>query len=217
MASQDYYRILGVSEGASLDEIKRAYRTLALKYHPDRNPQNRKEAEEKFKEISGAYYVLSDAQKRREYDALRSGAGPRAYSGDFAQQQGFDFEDLLRAYGSRGQRKAGYSRFGDVFEDLFGGSGGATRVFHYSFGGQEEEVPEQVESFTSDVEAVMAVPKRIALHGGDATFRIAGGKTITVKIPPNTRDGQQLRLRGQGHSCPTCSHRGDLILKIKVR
>lgn len=109
MATKDYYTLLGVDRNATTDDIKKAYRKLALKYHPDRNPGN-KEAEEKFKEISGAYEVLSDQDKRRSYDQFGQ-AGPQAGFRGFEGMGGFGFEDL----------------FGDVFSDFFGGARRETR------------------------------------------------------------------------------------------
>src|SRR3989338_9301369 len=99
MASKDYYKILNARENASVDEIKKSYRELAKKYHPDANPNN-KSAEEKFKEISEAYYVLSDEKKRREYDNYKKGGfsatgGPAS---GWQGAQGFDFEEILRAF-----------------------------------------------------------------------------------------------------------------------
>ena len=112
---KDYYQVLGVGEKASADEINKAYRLLAKKYHPDANPNN-KAAEEKFKEISEAYYVLSDAKKRQDYDAYKkggfsSGGGP---AGGWQGAQGFDYEEILRAFrGAQGGSRSGATfRFG---------------------------------------------------------------------------------------------------------
>ena len=112
MAKRDYYDVLGVQRGASDQDLKKAYRQLALKFHPDRNPAN-KEAEEKFKEANEAYEVLSDAQKRRQYDTFGH-AGVRAGAdgaGGFDPGRG-GFGDI----------------FGDIFEDFFGGTRGSARV-----------------------------------------------------------------------------------------
>src|SRR5437868_3991732 len=122
-ANKDYYQVLGVPESASEDEIKKVYRKLAVKYHPDKNPGN-KEAEAKFKDISAAYYVLSDPKRRKEYDQIRKYGGAQA--SNFAGAQGFNFEDLLRQFGGGGggrSRSARYSAFGDIFEVLFSGGG----------------------------------------------------------------------------------------------
>lgn len=107
MANKDYYEVLGVDKGASEEDIKKAFKKAALKYHPDRNPDN-KEAEEKFKEINEAYQVLSDSEKRQRYDQF----GTADFNG-----QGFDGFDFGGGFG-------GFGGFGDIFSDLFGGGGG---------------------------------------------------------------------------------------------
>ena len=93
MPGKDYYNTLGLPEDADVDTIKKAYRKLALKYHPDKAQGDKKRAEERFKEMSEAYYVLSDAKRRAEYDAYRTGSGPQ---GEFTSAQGFDFEEVKR-------------------------------------------------------------------------------------------------------------------------
>ncbi|MGB3057094.1 MAG: DnaJ domain-containing protein, partial [Candidatus Omnitrophota bacterium] len=115
MANKDYYDILGVKEGAGAEEIKKAYRKQALKYHPDKNPDDKK-AEEKFKEISAAYYTLGDEKRRKEYDNLRRMG---AYTGDFSSAQGFDFSDFLKQFS--GGFSSG-SSFDGLFGDIFSGS-----------------------------------------------------------------------------------------------
>ena len=121
MATKDYYHILGVSKNASDEEIKRAYRKLAMKYHPDKNP-NKKEAEERFKEINEAYAVLSDKEKRKQYDTF----GAEGFRQRFTQEdifRGFDFDEILSSlFGGRGRREFRYGgRGGFDFGDLFGG------------------------------------------------------------------------------------------------
>lgn len=216
---KDYYKILGVSESASEDEIKKVYRKLAVKYHPDKNPGN-KEAEAKFKEISAAYYVLSDPKRKAEYDQIRKFGGARA--GNYAGAQGFNYEDLLRQF--RGGRSSGpsgqYSVFGDIFEELFSGRGGGTSYRTSSGGGrsysygQEEEA--QAPEVDADIVVNLKISKEKAEKGGEVTFRSPEGKTISVKIPPQIKPGQKLRLTRQGKMCPSCHHEGDMILQIKV-
>ncbi len=221
---KDYYKILGVSESASDDEIKKVYRKLAVKYHPDKNPGN-KEAESKFKEISAAYYVLSDPKRKKEYDQIRKYGGAQA--SNFAGAQGFTFEDLLRQFGSGGGRGRSassggqYSAFGDIFEDLFSGNrGGSSAYRQYTAGGNPYQqyggAQAEAEDADADVVVNLRISKEKAEKGGEVTFRSPEGKTISVKIPPRTRAGQKLRLTRQGRLCPTCNHEGDLILQIKV-
>ena len=216
MAQKDYYKILGVSEGASADEIKKVYRGLAKKYHPDANPGS-KAAEEKFKEVSEAYYVLGDAQKRAEYDSFKKsgfsggsgfgGGGGRAQG--FHGAQGFNFDEILRAFSSGGGPTSGrggqfhYSGSMRGFEDIFSGGRGY----------EEEGVSEKI---SSDLPVTLNISKVRAQKGGEVSFEMKDGKKITVKIPAGISPGKKLRLSRQGKICPTCDHPGDLILTIKV-
>ena len=207
MAEKDYYEILGVKKSAPEEEIKKAYRALAKKYHPDKNKGN-KEAENKFKEISEAYAVLSDKEKREQYDRLGreafsfGGGGGGAGSGanPFG---GFDFSDFVnraRAQqqgGARGGRRS-TGGFTDIFSDLFGGGGGF------------EEVP----SRGQDVEAELTIPFRDAVLGTTMELSV-NGSPIKVKIPEGVRDGQRIRLRGKG-SGGRGGQPGDLNVLIHV-
>ncbi len=223
---KNYYEILGVSENATPEEIKKVYRKLALQYHPDKNPGN-KQAEAKFKEISGAYYVLSDPKRKAEYDQMRKFGGPS--TGDFAGSQGFDFEELLRQFGGRGRSRASagqYSSFSDIFEDLFSGSGvgsfsqryGPRRtVYQYYSPGAEGSGSEfEAAPVKVDINVKLKISKEKAKKGGRVAFKTPEGKTISVAIPPNTHEGQKLRLTRQGRPCPTCGHEGDLILQVAL-
>jgi DnaJ-class molecular chaperone len=220
-APKDYYTILGVSEKASVDDIKKKYRELAKKYHPDTNPGNKK-AEEKFKELSEAYYVLSDAKKRREYDAYKSagfsggagaGGGFRGGQQGFQGAQGFDFEELLRAFRGGAQQQRGgrsgggmhYQGWMGNFEDVFGGAGDA-----------QTEEGENYPKISSDDTATLLITKARAQKGGEVSFTTRDGKSITVRIPAGIASGKKLRLSRQGKTCPTCDHPGDLILTIRV-
>ena len=212
---KDYYEILGVKEGATADEIKKVYRGLAKKYHPDANPNN-KSAEEKFKEISEAYYVLSDAKKRREYDTYKhsgfsQGQGVRGGAQGFQGAQGFDFEEILRAFrgvqGGGGNYRVRTGGGRNIFEGIFGGQ---------DAGDEYGDSGMQVSKVSSDLTATLRVPKAKAQKGGELRFTISNGKTITVNIPPGITSGKKLRLSRQGNICQTCDHPGDLILTIKV-
>ena len=226
MASQkDYYKVLGVLESAPADEIKKIYRKLAVKYHPDKNPDNPKQAETKFKEISEAYYVLSDEKRRAQYDQMRKYGGGQ--SGNFAGAQGFNFEDLLRQYSSGGRARGGsrYSAFSDIFGDLFSGGGGASPFRVYSSGlprqnlyGDEDEYEQDVVApqESADIVVNLKISRKKSREGGSVMFKTPEGQTISVKIPANTREGQKLRLARQGRDCPACHHPGDLILQIRI-
>ena len=214
MPKKDYYEILGVKESASGDEIKKVYRALAKKYHPDANPNN-KAAEEKFKEISEAYYVLNDAKKRQEYDNYKRSGFSQKHGGcpqGFQGAQGFDFEEILRAF--RGGQGAGG---GSHFRVRTGGGGGIFEGMFSAGGGMEGEDDEtEIQKISSDLSATLRVPKSKAQKGGELRFTTSSGKTITVHIPPGITSGKKLKLARQGRMCPTCDHPGDLILTIKV-
>jgi len=225
METRDYYKILGVAENASQEEIKAAYRKLALKYHPDRvSEPEKKRAEEKFKEIAAAYYVLGDSQRRKEYDDYRRGAYVfrSGYgAGDFASQAGFDFDDLMKHFrdigGRTSRKKAGFSRYfffddlSDIFEGLsgiYGDSGGTYTTYRFKDIGAEQK-------YDTDVYASLEIPRNIAVNGGQVKFRLKDGRTITLKIAPGTKSGQKLRLKGLGNLCPICDHKGDFIVTVR--
>ncbi len=220
MSRKDYYKILGVPEDASVADIKKAYRKLALKYHPDRVPEEKKkEAEARFKEISEAYYCLSDKERRREYDEFRRG-GVSGFQGDFAQAHGFDFDEILRHFrgfhqGRGSSRRASYGSAFDI-EDLFdivdhmGQGSRRTYVFGSSGAGAQQAFQKE----QTDVHATLHVPEALLKQGGEARFSHQG-KEITLKIKPGTKRGQKLRLREQGRPCPCCHKPGDLIVTVQ--
>ncbi|HYO78958.1 MAG TPA: DnaJ C-terminal domain-containing protein [Thermoanaerobaculia bacterium] len=187
MAEKDYYELLGVKKTATDSEIKKAYRDLAKKFHPDKNKGN-KEAENRFKEISEAYAVLSDAEKRAQYDRLgREAFGPGG-ANPFA---GFDFSQFGSAGGARGRRgssrRSGTMDFTDIFGDLFGGGGG----------GFEPEPQEAHAEVTIDF--------RESVQGTTITLNV-NGEPMKVKIPEGIADGQKMRVR-----------RGNMPVQITVR
>jgi DnaJ-class molecular chaperone len=204
MAEKDYYQILGVKKAASDDEIKKAYRTLAKKFHPDKNKGN-KEAENKFKEISEAYAVLSDKEKREQYDrlgreAFSFGGGGAGGANPFA---GFDFSQFAnraRAGGARGGRRtAGAGGFTDIFSDLFGGGGGF------------EQGPQRGQ----DIDAELTIPFRDAVLGTTMDLSV-NGSHIKVKIPEGVSNGQRIRLRGKGAPGEMGGPPGDLNVLVHV-
>ncbi len=224
MANKDYYKILGVKENDSLADIKKAYRSLALKYHPDRCPEEKKnECEEKFKEITEAYYVLGEEKRRKEYDEVRRGAS--SFTGanqgqGFASQAGFDFEDIMRHFHDLGAGHKGSSKrenqyfFFDDLADIFGdlgsfehSDGQGYRVYNFANNNAHQKVD-------TNIYASLDVPRDITIKGGEAQFKLNNGKMITLKINPNTKSGQKMRLKRLGKSCPTCDHSGDLIITI---
>lgn len=191
MAEKDYYEILGVKKTATDPELKKAYRDLAKKYHPDKNKGN-KEAENRFKEISEAYAVLSDKDKREQYDRLgREAFGPGG-ANPFA---GFDFSEFMGA-GGRGRRPAGGRRstsmdFTDIFGDLFGGRTG---------GGGGFEAPEP------EMQAEVTVDFRDAVLGNTMSLSV-NGDSIKVRIPEGIRSGQKIRVpRSHGPSIQLTVH-----------
>jgi molecular chaperone DnaJ len=209
VASKDYYDLLGVKKDASEDELKKAYRALAKKYHPDKNKGN-KEAENKFKEISEAYAVLSDKEKRAQYDRLgREAFGPGG-ANPFA---GFDFSEFMGNMGGGRARRgaasgAGGRRttvdFSDIFGDLFGGGGGGAGGF------ETGPMP------GNDLQAEATIEFRDAVLGTTLDLRI-GGERVKVKIPEGVADGQTIRLRGKGSPGMSGGAAGDLNLLIHVR
>jgi len=206
MAIRDYYEILGVGKNASDDEIKKAYRKLAMKYHPDRNP-NKKEAEERFKEINEAYAVLSDKEKRKQYDTF----GAEGFRQRFTQEdifRGFDFDEILSGlFGGRGRRESRFSRGGFDFGDLFGGRGG------YQGMGR---MPQQGE----DILYELPITLEEAAFGGEkrVSFRKEGGGTeeIRVKIPKGIGSGKKLRVPGKGMGGKDGGSPGDLYLQVSI-
>jgi molecular chaperone DnaJ len=235
MATQtkDYYALLGVKKTANADEIRKAFRKLARKYHPDVNPNN-KPAEEKFKEISEANDVLTDPKKRKIYDQLGYysdnidpaaaeaysrgggfGAGgfggfPGAGRGGQSQEVPFDFSNFDFGSFSGGQRSGGAGGGGikDMFSSMFGGGGG-----------YEPTGPMP----GSDIEYTVNVGFWQAIKGGTVRLNIQrpegnGVKTesLEFRIKPGTRDGQRIRLAGRGNAGARGGNAGDLYLVIRV-
>lgn len=215
--SKNYYEILGVSEEASQAEIKKAYRKLAVKYHPDKNPDNKK-AEEKFKGISEAYYSLGDSKRRKEYDNVRKMGG---FTDNFSGDQGFDFSEFLKGFAQDGGGYSSRSGLGDIFGDIFSGArssgSGGSRYFYSTTGNSARRQRQYIQEEETDIQAKLPIPLALAQKGGEAKFTLSSGKKISLKIPKNTKNNQKLRLKGQGSKCPCCRHHGDLIVKIVVK
>ena len=203
MAKRDYYEVLGVSKSASDDEIKKAYRKLAIKYHPDKNPGD-KEAEAKFKEINEAHDVLADKQERARYDQFGHagvgggaagnpfGAGGNPFGGGFNYNgQTFNFD-----FGSAGFGGGGLD---DILGSIFGFGAGARR-------------PRRGADYQTTVtltfeEAIFGTTKSVS----------ADGKSLKVKIPAGIDDGMSIRLSGKGGPAPEGGEKGDLYVRVRVK
>jgi len=199
--ARDYYTVLGVEKGASPEQIKKAYRKLAIKYHPDKNPGD-KTAEERFKEITEAYAVLSDTEKRRQYDQF----GAAGFHQRFSQEDIFrnvDLGDIFREFGFGGD---------DLFSQLFAGRSGVFRSGPFQSGR-----PRPVKG--QDLLLRLTIPFRQAILGGERQIDLARhghGEPIKVHIPPGVEDGQKLRVTGKGAPSPTGGPHGDLLLEVEV-
>jgi curved DNA-binding protein len=215
--TKDYYKILGVSKNATKEEIKKAYRSLARKYHPDLNPDN-KEAEEKFKEIQEAHEVLSDAEKRKTYDMFgsaefrpggrttwrRAGEAPGggAYEYSYSAQDFTGFEDIFKdIFGFATEGRPGRSR-GDAFKDIF------------SYASEKA-------SRTRDLEYQIEIDFDTAIRGGVRDISIGRHKQnrieteqLSVRIPAGVDNGSRIRVQGKGEGTGT---KGDLYLRVKVK
>lgn len=217
MQQKDFYKILGVAESASEAEIKKAYRKLAQQYHPDRHIKDPKPAEEKFKAISEAYYVLGDAKRRAEYDQMRKyGAG--FGGGHRNASYGFNFEDLMNQFRSKGTHHSSrYSAFEDIFGDLFGGGGQQGGGQYYQTRGSSQSTAHKTKEQSADIRVNLTISSDKAASGGEVNFKTPDGKQIKLKIPAKIEEGQKLRLTRQGKVCACCHHKGDLIITVKVK
>ena len=200
MDYKDYYQVLGVQRSASADEIRTAYRKLAMKYHPDRNPGD-KQAEDKFKEANEAYQVLSDSQKRARYDQL--GSAYSSWQNRGAPGGGFDWGQWTTGQpGGSGQVN---------FDDFFGGAGGFSDFFSAIFGGMPSG------GATSGMGSRMArqneQPVSISLqeaYAGTSRILEGGGKRVTIRIPAGVKTGSKVRAAG------VASDGSDVYLKINI-
>jgi len=199
--SKSLYETLGVSSTANESEIKKAYRKLARKYHPDVNKEA--SAEEKFKEINAAYEVLSDKEKKAQYDQY----GDSMFGGqnfhDFSQSQGgnVDLDEMLRQMFSGGGGFGGGSSFG-------GFGGGASGFGNSGFGSQQ-----RYQEPNLDMETNVTIPFAVAILGGSHSVSVNGDR-FDIKIPAGVKDGERMRVKGKGHA--QNGRVGDLFLKIHV-
>ncbi|OQY20704.1 MAG: integrase [Desulfobacteraceae bacterium 4572_35.1] len=199
--AKDYYATLGIEKTASEAEIKKAYRKLAVKYHPDKNAGDKK-AEERFKEISEAYAVLSDSEKKQQYDQF----GDTDFHQRYSQEdifRGADFGDIFREFGG-GE---------DIFSQLFGGRGGHSSQSHT----YHQRRPQAVKG--QDYIMRVNIPLRQAVSGGERMIHYQHNnqsEQIQVKIPVGIESGQKLRVAGKGGPGPRGGKAGDLLLEVTV-
>jgi len=219
MDYKDYYKVLGVEKSATQDQIKKAYRKLAVKYHPDKNAGN-KEAEEKFKEINEANEVLSDAAKRKKYDEL--GENWKYYQQSGGQEQDFDWSRYQNqgggqqyysnqnfgGFGNMGGFSQGGGGFSDFFETLFGGGGG------FSQGGARRGRRSSAMR-GEDMRATLSITLEEAFTGVEKLFQI-DGQSIKLKIKPGVPDGHLLKLGGKGYAGTGGGANGDLVISIVI-
>jgi curved DNA-binding protein len=215
VAFRDYYEVLGVPRDASEEDIRRAYRKLARQYHPDVSKEP--DAEDRFKEISEAYEVLRDQEKRARYDQLGSNwkagqdvSGAEGFQG-FEGFEGFDrggFGDVRVDFGGTG---FGGGDFSDFFDSMFGagrrGGGGGRRGGGFN----------GFSARGSDQEATLELSLQEAAAGGRKRISLGDGRDYEVEIPPGVRDGQRIRLAGEGGAGPGGGPTGDLFLRVRVR
>ena len=205
MADTDYYKALGVNKTATDDEIKKSYRKLAMKYHPDHAKED-KAAEEKFKQVSEAYAVLSDKEKRQQYDTFGSSGFQQRYSQEDIFK-GFDMEDILRGFGLGGAGASAGRRGGGRKFSFGGGSPFG------NFAGQEAPIKGSdlvYELPLTIQEVVLGASKQVSFQHGPQS------ENLTVKIPKGLISGKKVRIFGKGEIGPYGGPAGDLYIKAKI-
>ncbi len=239
MNYKDYYEVLGVPKTAAAKDIKSAYRKLARQWHPDQNPKNAKEAEAKFKEISEAYEVLGDSEKRKKYDALGSDWQRAAQQADAqARYRSAQTEDIFSGFGGRGNAGGGASGFSDFFDAFFNNvnaqprRGTASGASSGARGGDLETSLDLDlrEAYNGGAKAVsLQVEEPCPRCGGSGitnngicpvcagTGRTVATRKLEVTIPRGVREGQRIRLAGQGARGTGGGPAGDLYLVVNVR
>ena len=214
MDFKDYYAVLGVSESASPEDIKKSYRKLARKYHPDVSKEDN--ADDMFKNVGEAYEVLKDPEKRAEYDQLRKyGAQP---DGSFQPPPGWQSGS---GFGGGGYTEADSRQFSDFFEQMFGGGqqagGFRSGGFQHNMRMRGEDIHARLALFLE--EAYNGCDKQVSftVHEADGHGRlVARQKTLKVKIPAGMREGQHIRLKGQGSPGSGGASAGDLFIEVEL-
>ena len=206
MDFKDYYKILGISKTASADEVKKAYRKFAIKYHPDKNP-NDKSAEEKFKEVNEANEILKDKKKRKEYDGLaddyknyQQSGGKQGFDG-YSQGNRNQGNQQYQSRGGAGQQFDDAS-FADFFANMFGGQAN---------GNSQQRQPTKGRDFTAEME----ISLEEAYSGTTRQVQLETQK-LSMKIKPGVIEGQTLRLKGKGGKGANGSSDGDLIITVHI-
>jgi curved DNA-binding protein len=220
MEYKDYYKILGVNKKATQDEIKKAYRKLARKYHPDMNKDDQT-AEAKFKDINEANEVLSDPEKRKMYDQFgsqwqqyqRAGGNPDDFWRQWGAQPGGGHTYTRTVSPEEFGQMFGGSGFSDFFEMLFGQMGGQPAGFSDPFGdfGQSQQLRQG-----QDMEHTIQVTLAEAFHGTTRALQWEDGRSIQAKIPPGVKTGSRIRLSGQGQPSYGGGQSGNLYLRVEV-
>lgn len=218
---KDFYKILGVTKDADEAEIKKAYRKLARKWHPDQNPGDTA-AEAKFKEVGEAYSVLSDPEQRQQYDAIRAmgGGGARFTAGPGGAGGGFEDVFSQMFGGGGGQSRAQYSfggNGGEGLEDILGGMFGGAGGQRSSTGGRGGAFGFGQPPATrgDDVTASTTLTFRQAAEGTQVSFQV-GGKTVNARIPAGVTDGKKIRIAGKGYPGQGGGPAGDVIVTVHV-
>lgn len=219
--AEDYYQVLGVDKKASADEIKKAYRKLAVKWHPDKNPNNKAASEEKFKKISEAYAVLSDTKKREQYDQFGS---TDQFRQQYSQEdifRDFDLDEILRGFGFGGSRGGGRTTFRTGRRSSGGGSFDQEDPFASIFGGRGggQQYGRQMAQKGQDIEYNLSISLEESVFGADKKLSLQIENRIeemNVKIPAGITPGKKLRLPGKGLTGYDGGPNGDLYLNINV-
>lgn len=211
MSKRDFYEVLGVDQDASKQDIRKAYRKLAKEYHPDVNKE--KGSEEKFKEVTEAYEVLKDDQKRAQYDQFGHASKEQSFGGGQGSGRGQGFSDGQGFRGGQGfdfggQGSGGGQGFGDIFDDLFGGAR------------QDPNAPRK----GNDLQYTITLTFEEAIFGKETKIRIPNGTgrvqkqtTIKVSIPAGINEGQKIRLSGKGEAGVNGGPPGDLFVVVHIR
>lgn len=220
MDYKDYYKILGVSKSASQDEIKKAFRKLAVKYHPDKNAGD-KTAEAQFKEINEANEVLCDAGKRKRYDEL--GSNWNNYKQGSGQSHGgFDWSKYQQQYGGSQGGQSYQTNYGDFNSSFGGGGGGGFSDFFEAFfggsgfsGGKQKSSGRRQALRGENMQAELQISLEDSYNGTEKVFEI-NNQTLKLKLKKGVTDGQILKLAGKGYPGHNNGQNGDLLLTIKI-